>query len=71
MNIDIIAPTKLAAAVFEYNPYVRKIFINPVITDVLAIADTYDLAIDISDSKMAGKYMAFINAQQINYHNDP
>lgn len=63
LNIDILAPNKLATEVFAHNPYIRKAY-------DLQSSIPYDLVIDISDSEIAQDYVSRMKAEKISYSED-
>ncbi len=52
INIDLFASTKLSASVLENNPYLQTIYVDHSIEKVKTLVDKYDLAIDLSTTKI-------------------
>ena len=66
-EIDLIALSTLAAEVFQGNPYVHCLFLNPTVEELKSRQDDYDYKINIHHSEKAKEYLSIFNAKELVY----
>ena len=66
-KVDVIALTSLAAEVMQYNPYINKVLLKPNEEEIIAIANDYDLALNIHVTPQGERYFKLLNRDAINF----
>lgn len=61
INIDILALSPYAAQVFEHNPDINNIYINPEKSVIKKIANQYDTILDLHNSETTHTYKQWLN----------